>query len=173
MCKYECTCTPVECVWSCFYPWHLSCLPISERIITAERSNHKASYFPVSTKLNLLSEMSCAWWSVGGEVCWKCQQGQGQREEGCLKPRIDKLNDMPHFLKTSFYRFLRDIYMQHWIYEVLKRFINCHHRSPANCSSPCVNGRLKLCCWDYFCSIFPDALWFGFHLTAVCYRFYP
>lgn len=82
-----------------------------------------------------------------GKVCWKCQQGQGQREKSCLKPSINEPNDMQHFhpiLKSYFYRCLEDIYMQHWIYELLKWFKNCHYRSPQKCFSLPVNGRLFL-----------------------------
>lgn len=63
--------------------------PISETIITAERSNHEASHFPVSAKSNLLPEMSaCVMECRRGDVCWKCQQGRGQIERGCSNPEL-------------------------------------------------------------------------------------
>lgn len=64
-----------------------SCFLISNMIITAERSNCGASHFPVSTKLNLLSEKpACLMECRSGKVCWRCQQGQIER--GCWNPEL-------------------------------------------------------------------------------------
>lgn len=152
-----------------FWPWHFSCSPIFKRIIAAERwGSQTLKHLIFLSRQHLIYSLKCPcecvteWKSV-----LKMSTRTGSKKEGLFK--IQNWQAKWHEAPPSWYpRGYQDLWCSKVVYKLQRQEPWGLFLSLCECSS---NAVLLGIFPQYI--ILPDALWFGFHLTAVCYCLYP